>query len=90
MQTITVQVAEEDIANGERANCELCPIKLALHRLMDANSISVWNRCVDIFFTKPKWACLRIELPDAVRNFIKSFDAMYPVAPFSFDLKIPD
>lgn len=79
-----IEVTESDIVHGARWDCDNCPIALAIERAThQANCWSVlWNRATSPLGT--------VWLPDEAKDFIDNFDNERPVAPFSFDVDLPE
>jgi hypothetical protein len=88
MSTVTISVTAEHIAAGEREKCEKCPVALAfLTALPRADRAVVTGFGVSLYRAGVK---TRLRLPDAASDFISAFDNSDPVAPFSFDIEIPE
>src|SRR5690349_15408919 len=87
---VQIEVTEVDIANGQRDNCELCPVALAVKRyvsdgvLIDVNLTTV-SFIVD---TEEKWFS---RLPFWATVFIQAFDGSKAdlIEPLTFPLSIP-
>jgi len=82
--TIHVKVTEEHIYMGERSNCLLCPVALALYEATGRP----WRVYRD-------WACpsddsIEADLPDFVCDWINLFDCAGRAKPFEFGLVVPD
>jgi hypothetical protein len=91
---VRVEVTAEDIAKGERAECGRCPVALACKRVLPGARVMVDGCSID-FTLKPagegEWDdWTSIEAPAEVDAFIQAFDDGHPVAPFAFDLDIPE
>lgn len=80
----TFQVTQEDIDQGAPLECTACPVALAVKREL---GYEVFVTTVTI---ANKWSNESAYLPDSVSLFIGQFDNAYPVAPFEFELDIPD
>jgi hypothetical protein len=86
-QTITVIVTQEDIDAGERAQCEACPVALALRRntpqraFVGASRVWIGD---DIETEREGW------LPKDAVMFVHNFDSGHrdDCAPFSFELEL--
>jgi hypothetical protein len=83
---IRVEVTAEDIGQGRPFCGDGCPIFLAVHRACSAipghprpRMVSYWR----VDFTNDGAAGLPVKATD----FIVSFDAGRPVAPFAFELE---
>lgn len=77
----TIRVTQEDIDNGERGNCELCPIAHAMSRELGC-AVDVSGPCAVVYIHGP----VEIPLPQEARNFILDFDNVEPVQPFEFQI----
>ena len=80
-----IEVTQDDIDNGLRIDCELCPVAKAIVR---ATGKQARVSAVGVFFFPETPSAKQIFLPSKVQLFIKSFDRKEPVQPFSFDLDI--
>lgn len=95
MAVITIQVTKEDIDEGQRGRCELCPVALALRRhVADNVKVSVSSRAVS-FTLLPRVGPSHIPnhvafLPVEAYSFVHNFDSKWPTKPFEFNLNIPD
>jgi hypothetical protein len=96
MGTLRVDVTAEDIGQGEpRVACR-CPVALALKRaagpiLPDLDEVFVYGTY--ILFSPVVFFALdysSVPTPAAVVSFIDDFDADRAVAPFAFDLDVPE
>lgn len=77
--TVRVDVTDDDIRQGGAGDTGVCPIALALHRC------APWSAA----FVVQDWCAFgdfEADLPPAAQDFIASFDAGLPVAPFVFQL----
>ena len=79
-----INVTQEDINNGAKKQCTMCPIALATKRVFpNSDWISVTpgfiRVCDEIF---DEGVCYSI--PDKARDFMESFDGGLKVFPFSF------
>lgn len=78
-----IDVTKEDIDNGQRGQCNTCPIALAIKRatgaacFVDKFSVSIWR-------DGEPCAIRAVYTPLEVSTFVKSFDKGYAVRPFSF------
>lgn len=91
--TLTVNVTAEDIAQGRRSDCHLCPVARALRRVTG----SVWAAVgrYEMVWRGPNAKAIRCDTPDEVIRFVADFDSVPgvnipPFAPFSFELEIPE
>ena len=86
MTTVTIDVTQDDIDQGKRENCTLCPIALAAQRVFPGKSIhvSVFNLWVD---NSPAAEDGRgYPLPEVACKFLQDFDHGRPVQPFKFGI----
>ncbi len=82
-----IQVTQEHIDEGIVYDCEVCPIALAINRLLKLGLKTVIVATV-IICNSDRELC-RCNYPDEARDFINRFDRLDPVKPFSFELDIP-
>ena len=80
---IEVDVTQEDINNGRKFNCIMCPVALAIKRAIRNPKVSVFSILAridteDYFF------------PKKVQNFIQNFDGSILVEPIKFELDISE
>lgn len=85
---VLVTVTKEDIAEGTHA-CTRCPIALALRRALPG-AYQVYVRHDSIVIAPRDTLLATYELPDPVADFVNRFDAMDTVAPFSFEIEVPE
>jgi hypothetical protein len=88
----TVSVTHADIADGQLGDCELCPVALAVRRLLRPGVVvSVMANLLimdeEVEGRRPRDAY--ISLPNEAFDLIMDFDAGRRVAPLSFALDIP-
>lgn len=87
---VKVTVTKRDIQRGKTEEPKLCPIALAIKRVVPPRVTKVWEgvmrECVD-------WDGAFVEalsdLPQKATKFIDRFDDEEQVKPFSFVLKLP-
>jgi hypothetical protein len=75
---------------GERRKCAKCPVAIAISSNVDSRlAVYAWGSngggirvpgCGEIFLFR---------LPDNAHQFIRDFDALRPVQPFTFPLTLP-
>ena len=94
--TSVIQVTQDDINHGIRADCYLCPVALALERALGAVDVGIYHRSAD-WMIPPKWFDWKRRfkwyssiLPQKVAVFVADFDAGAPVKPCSFVIKTHD
>lgn len=80
-----IEVTQEDIEKGKRGSKCYCPIALALMRAQPTRCVSVGALTVALDLPR---VCLN--LPHRVRCWIYDFDSGEAVAPFEFDLDLPE
>lgn len=87
---ITVNVTDDDIIHGETGLCKTCPVARAINRLLvDGVESAVAGPYFRIWRTDDCMPLYRIELPDSVHRWIRSFDRRELSQPFSFEIDIP-
>jgi hypothetical protein len=86
--TELVEVIEEDILGGVPGDRFACPVALALNRKLGP-SHSVGAGDIYRVVTAGRDRHLA-PIPPTAATFIDDFDAGRPVAPFTFELEIPD
>jgi hypothetical protein len=88
MGSLRVEVTAEDIAVGRPGKCCYCPVALAISRACGPGFIGVSSKNVGFLFhrARPKF----VPLPEVARRFICDFDSGRAVAPFAFDLDVPE
>lgn len=89
MKTITVDVTQDDIANGKQGECGFCPIALALNRHAPANHHFTVGSSTATLLREDRSDSIPLEtvlLPRVAEAFVRSFDHRYTVEPFTFDL----
>ena len=82
---VTVNVTAEHIEHGERLQCTTCPVALALNEQLPVGA--PWR--VDngtLTAITGKFG----NMPLSVRQFVSSFDSQVRVAPFSFEIDVPE
>lgn len=80
-----IEVTKEDIYSGTRTDCQRCPIALAVNRALGIKTSIIGRECM--YLNKDS---TEIHLPLVARNFISSFDYGILLAPFSFEIELPD
>lgn len=85
----TIEITQERIDIGVRADCCDCPITLSVRVHVKPN-IEVWSCPTDVtFFRKDLFVGIS-PLPEVASQFMRDFDDERPVSPFSFPLDFPD
>ena len=80
-----VQVTEQDIEEGKRHNCHLCPVALAVARTLGMKTDDVLMTG-DVYIRWEGWRLLG-DGSFKIRRFAANFDKGKPVKPFSFELR---
>lgn len=84
---VTVSVTAEHIAEGEREQCETCPVALAVKDAFPgALLVSVNGWTIRICFRDRD---VLVRLADEAGDWIAAFDNCCPVSPFTFEIEIP-
>lgn len=90
---VKINVTQDDIDKGQINNCNLCPIALAIKRILKINSYNTifvssvikllryWNMEIQKY---------EVISPRSVKRFIQRFDQGKSVKPFNFFLTVPD
>lgn len=88
---VVVEVTADDIANGARKNCRICPVALALCRACtggepQARADVTGNERMHVVSPCGAVVSLQVDLTgaDRVGNFIYEFDSGRPMEPFQF------
>ncbi len=83
---IVVKVTRNEIINGVKQKCHLCPIALALRRaLPEANGVTSYLNSASWYDRKGmRW---NADLPHAATTFVVRFDNGEPVQPFEFKIQ---
>jgi len=91
-----IKVTKDHIKNGQKSNCENCPVALAInvilkqeyHSAISVNVISLYNSEEEL--KNDFWLpTIKINTPGAAGLFIYKFDRRRIVSPIEFDLDIP-
>ena len=82
MNTLTVQVTQDDIEAGIAGKSSKCPIALAFNRVFAIDDALVDNYS----FESETMLGMYFNLPVACNRFISAFDMEESVKPFSFTL----
>lgn len=78
--TFEIELTNDDIGDGAKGNCELCPIALAATRAIGLPARVGWNRIfVDGYAG---------EMPEAAKQFVKNFDAGRPTETLKFTIEM--
>jgi hypothetical protein len=76
-------VTQSDIDNGQESHCQLCPVALALKRVLRAGEEFI------VHHVNATIRCEGYTMPKRTREFIWSFDERGPVKPFRFRMTLP-
>lgn len=89
-----VKITAEHIAAGKRDNVLECPIAVALNGLSlsfsKRLSFSNWSVMKRAAYMWHGESYFRVSLPENACNWIRDYDAGREVAPFEFDLEVPE
>lgn len=80
-----ISVTQEDIANGCKGRYRMCPVALAVSRML-LHDVGVTHDTIDIQMEDER---IEIITPAEAKSFIRRFDHGKPVKPFTFNLNIP-
>lgn len=84
-----ISVTEEHIRNGLMADCESCPVAIAIReKIISSADVNV-TRFQTIIGDEELLIMRRFTNPKQVMDFTRNFDHLIPVKPFSFYLDIP-
>jgi hypothetical protein len=83
-----IRVTQADIENGQKTDCYLCPIALAINRAIGKDSSSFWGAQVYRTQLTPHLGYKQVLTPRRVERFIVRFDHNLPVQPFNFRLAV--
>ena len=85
--TLVIQVTGDDIGQGKRRDCGDCPVARALARAWGTVPGFGWAQaemdCLGVWIDKGDWG-YETATPEAVAEFMRRFDEMEAVFPFSF------
>ncbi len=79
-----INVTQEHINNGEKFDCNKCPIALATKGTIFFLSIIIRQKK----YNDPAYTFSEYDLPEKALDFISDFDYDKKVKPFSFNLKV--
>lgn len=83
----TIIVRDEHIAEGRPVSCINCPIALAFLDSMPGGitNATVIQDNIEWYDTRAyRW--MRADLPEAAGAFVREYDRLQPVEPFSFEI----
>lgn len=86
---VTVDVTPEDLSNGLPGNCGLCPVALAVRRIV-RDDVAIRVSMSILSWRWPDYTTGSVDLPWTAENFIKRFDAACEIEPFEFEIDLPD
>ena len=78
--TFEIEVTNDDIGDGKRGLCQLCPIALAAARAIGLPVRVGWNRIFIEGFVG--------EMPEDAKQFVKNFDAGRPTETLKFTIEM--
>ena len=92
MNTIRIQVTENDIDSGAQDSPTDCPIARALRRACpNSQFVYVGDDFASLNRIPCELSnCKQIDLPEVAREFVRQFDKGGDVEPISFEMQIPD
>ncbi len=80
-----IEVTQEDIDSGVRADCRRCPIALSVKRATGCKYVGVTNFNL---FADYGWREIHIPLPSDALDFVHNFDEGRPVKPAQFEMEL--
>jgi len=90
MIVVDIYVTDDDIRDGDPANCSECPIALAISRAVPNVAVHVFDDSIIIMPFADGESNFTLTLPVNACNFIHYFDNGLPVQPFSFQLDLDE
>jgi len=81
---IKVSVTADDITNGVKDNCKLCPIALAVVRLLPQSDAIVSYHSCAIRSGQPVPPWVKYKLSQSAKHFVRRFDNGLSVKPATF------
>lgn len=88
---IQIDVTQDHIDNGKRYECNACPVALAFQKhINDDYSFEINDEYIDVVTKFNGYTQAEITVPCTVTAFVRDFDSIKPVKPFSFQIDIPD
>src|SRR5690242_13482648 len=90
LRMVTIDVTQEDIDRGNRANCRFCPIAMAIDRLVKPGVeawIDPWSMAI---FQGDKLVADFLVLSQSMSDFIGLYDAGHYVPPSRFSFELPE
>ena len=91
-ETLTIDVKQVDIKNGERCSLCECPIALAVKKQLPKKTPYTVFVADKVDFEAQDSRTLgshNAKLPKKASSFIRDFDKGYEVKPFAFKLRVP-
>lgn len=82
-----IEVTAEDIRDGIRNSCRLCPVARAIQRATGLDLVWVSSSFVE--FRHQDQPLKVLDLPSEAAKWIRDYDLGRGMQPFSFDLPIP-
>jgi hypothetical protein len=93
MGSLRVEVTAEDIAEGRPHLCRQCPVARALRRaasLLFPGLTGAFAGWTYLMAWQDDRTLFQVDTPWSARFFMAYFDNGEPVAPFAFDLDVPE
>ncbi len=91
MKTILINVTKEDIEEGLSNDCYLCPIAVAIGRIIKDECRAMVHSSLINFYKRPNNKFITtVYLPATAIQFIKLFDSVGQGEPFSFNVNVED
>jgi hypothetical protein len=92
---LTVHVTEQDIAKGVKHQCDRCPVARAVTRATGKPCLASgfqldFYESADAFEDDTVFASFEVPTPAPVKMFMQAFDRGEDVAPFAFEITMPD
>jgi len=86
---LVVEVTQEDIAEGMRHRCFLCPVSRAVNRatgipFMAVGTAAVPDERIQLCDPKSSTTLVEYAMPYEASNFVRDFDLGADVSPFTF------
>ena len=88
MTEYIIEVTQEDISNGVRGFCSLCPIARALKRTFPEWDCIVQGNNFEFRQINSPYEVVYMKTSNEVRKFISRFDRYFSVFPFSFAIEM--
>jgi len=92
--TVTIRVTQADIDEAYNSTTEHCAVRIALQRVVDP--VYTVHMLYDAIQLSRKDLIGRsftdhfADLPSDANEFVSHFDNLFPVRPFSFEVRLPE